>query len=89
MVQRQGLFRDTAISQAAIREYVELANEWGVTPSQLALAWCKHVDGVTSSIIGATKMSQLEENIKAFDIELSVTQWDQVNAILHRYPAAF
>ena len=89
MVQRQGLFRDTPISQAAITEYVALANTWGITPSQLALAWCRQVDGVTSTIIGATSMSQLAENLAAFEIDLSVTQCDQINAILHRYPIAF
>ncbi|RUM50912.1 MAG: aldo/keto reductase, partial [Marinomonas sp.] len=61
--QRNGLFRDTEASNEAIKAYKELAEANGLTASQLALAWVDQVDGVTSTIIGATKMSQLEEDL--------------------------
>ena len=41
-------------------EYAALAKSKGLTPTQLALAWCKSRWYVTSTIIGATKMNQLE-----------------------------
>ena len=49
----------------------EVANERGVKPAQIALAWLLHKPGVTSLIIGATKMHQLDELIAALDIKLS------------------
>lgn len=41
-----------------------------MSSAQLALSWCYHNELVTSTIIGATKMEQLEENLKAHDIRL-------------------
>ncbi len=54
-----------------VERVVELAKQRGVTPSQIALAWLLHQPGVTSPIIGASKMTHLEENVAALDIELS------------------
>jgi aryl-alcohol dehydrogenase-like predicted oxidoreductase len=89
LVQRQGLFRDNELSNQAVQAYVDLAKQLYVTPSQLALAWCKQVDGVTSTIIGATTMSQLKENVEAFDIELDENTLNDVGEILKRYPMPF
>ena len=41
------------------------------TPAQIALAWLLHKPGVTAPIIGASKMYQLEEAVRAADIRLS------------------
>lgn len=87
--QRNGLFRDTPQVEQAVQTYVNLAKEFEITPSQLALAWCNQVDGVTSSIIGATTMSQLEENITAFDITLTNEQIQRVTEVLKQYPSPF
>jgi aryl-alcohol dehydrogenase-like predicted oxidoreductase len=87
--QRNGLFRNTELSHAAITEYCQIAQDHGMTPAQLALAWCDQVDGVTSTIIGATKLSQLEEDIAAFDITLSKECLSAVDTVLRRYPAPF
>ena len=54
-----------------VERVVELAKEKGVTPSQIALAWLLHQPGVTAPIIGASKMTHLEEDIAAIEIELS------------------
>lgn len=51
----------------AIRKYLTLAEEMGLTPIQLALKFVDSRPFVTSSIIGATTMDQLRENIAAFD----------------------
>jgi len=49
----------------------ELASRRGVAPAQIALAWMLHKPGVTAPIIGASKMSHLEDAIAALDITLS------------------
>lgn len=55
----------------ATRRYVELARAHGITPTQLALAWCYSRWFITSTIIGATSLSQLKENIDALSISLN------------------
>lgn len=55
----------------AVTAYAKLAREHGLTPTQLALSFVYHRWFVTSTIIGATSMAQLEDNIQAFDVTLS------------------
>ncbi len=50
---------------------VELANQRGVKPTQIALAWLLHQPGVTAPIIGASKPHHLPEAIAALDVKLS------------------
>lgn len=50
---------------------VELAQSRDATPAQIALAWLLHQEGVTSPIIGASKMRHLDEAVAALEIELS------------------
>jgi len=49
----------------------EVANERGITGSQIALAWILNKAHVHSPIIGATKMDHLDQAIAAMDIQLS------------------
>ena len=87
--QRNGLFRKTEHSEKAIQAYCDIAKQHGITPSQLALAWCDQVDGVCSTILGATSIPQLEENIAAFDITLSEECLQSVASVLREYSAPF
>ncbi|MGB0859920.1 MAG: aldo/keto reductase [Pseudoalteromonas spongiae] len=89
LMQRNGLFRNTEIAQQAVAEYCQLAAKLGITPSQLALAWCDKVDGVTSTIIGATTQQQLTENIAAFELNLPDDFMAQVDAIWRKYPLPY
>lgn len=89
MSQRMGLFRNTVNSDAAILAYVDLAAKLAITPAQLALAWCDQVDGVTSTIIGATSMAQLKDNIDAFSIELTKDAHKGIEQVLRDYPSPF
>lgn len=89
MSQRNGLFRDSEQSMNAIAEYKNLAEQNGFTAAQLALAWCQQVDGVTSTIIGATSLGQLSENIDAFDKPVSEELLNAIDDIIKRYPAPF
>lgn len=72
-------------SLAAVAEYAALAKSKSLTPTQLALAWCKSRWYVTSTIIGATKMHQLEENIAAFDIDLDEETLVAIDKIHRRH----
>jgi len=56
---------------AASAAYAKLARENGLTPTQLALSFVMHRWCVSSTIIGATSMTQLQENIGAYQVKLS------------------
>ena len=88
-MQRNGIFRDTPNAEQATKQYVELAHANNITPAQLALAWCNQVDGVTSSIIGATSMAQLKEDIDAFDITLSDDVLTGIDTIFRNNPMPY
>lgn len=89
IAQRNGLFRDSAVVERAVADIKTLAEQHGMTAAQLALAWCDQVDGVTSTIIGATSMAQLQENLAAFDMQLSEELQDDLLKILKKYPLPF
>jgi aryl-alcohol dehydrogenase-like predicted oxidoreductase len=56
---------------AAARRYNALAREHGLTPTQLALAFCYTKWQVASTIIGVTSVAQLDEDLDAWGMELS------------------
>jgi 1-deoxyxylulose-5-phosphate synthase len=58
-----------------------LAKEKGVSPAQLALAWLLH-KGVTSPIVGATKIDHVEDAARAVDLKLSS---DDVKRLEEKY----
>ncbi len=65
----------------AILDAVEkLAEEKGVKPAQIALAWMLHRSGIHSPIVGATKMYQLEEAVAALDIEITPEEMEMLEA---------
>ena len=66
---------------AAVAQYAELARANDMTPAQLALAWCYSRWFVASTIIGATNLTQLKENIDAFSIKLSDDVVARINEI--------
>jgi aryl-alcohol dehydrogenase-like predicted oxidoreductase len=54
----------------ATRRYRDIARANGMTPAQMALAWCYSRWFVNSTIIGATSLEQLKENIDAYAVQL-------------------
>lgn len=67
----------------------EIGDAHNVSVAQIALAWLLHQDVVTSVIIGAKKMSQLEDNLNSVNVELSddeMTRLDEVSALTPEYP---
>ena len=73
-------------SDWATEQYALLAEKHGLSLTQLALAFIKHQFFVTSTIIGATTMQQLKENIQAFDIDLSEEVLQGIEAIHRQQP---
>jgi aryl-alcohol dehydrogenase-like predicted oxidoreductase len=70
---------------AATTEYAALARANGMTPAQMALAWCYSRWFVASTIIGATTLAQLKENIDAEQTTLSPAVIAEIDAIHARY----
>ena len=86
-VRKQRWGRESAL--AATRLYSQLARDNGMTPTQMALAFCYTRWCVASTIIGVTSVAQLEENINAFGTSLSADVLAEIDAIrlVHRDPA--
>lgn len=53
-------------ARQAVSEYMEVAKKHGLTPTELAIAWCNQRWTVTSTIIGATSMKQLKVVLLGF-----------------------
>ena len=68
-------------SEQAVIAYKKLAEANDLTLTELSLAFVNQLPFVTSNIIGASKMSQLKENIGTADIKLSEDLIAKVNAI--------
>lgn len=65
-----------------VEKLMVIAEELGVSMSQLALAWVLHQPGITSALIGASKPEQVEENVKAVEIELSNEILERIEEII-------
>ncbi len=77
---------DTARGFDAVEALQWVAKEKGATVAEVALAWLLAQPGVTSIIIGANKMSQLEDNLRAEDLQLSGAQVELLSATTAPHP---
>ena len=73
-------------SAAATRLYNEIAQQNGLTLTQLALAFIEQQPFVTSTIIGATTMEQLKENIDTINVTLSEELLQAIDAVQAKIP---
>jgi aryl-alcohol dehydrogenase-like predicted oxidoreductase len=71
---------------AATADYVAVARRHGLDPAQMALAFVTSRPFVTSNIIGATTMAQLEQNLGSIDLELSEALLAEIEAVHTRQP---
>jgi aryl-alcohol dehydrogenase-like predicted oxidoreductase len=71
-------------SLAAAREYNALARQHGLTPTQMALAFCYGSWRVASTIIGVTSVAQLDECVAAFGTRLTPELLAAIDAIRWR-----
>jgi len=72
---------------AATAAYAELAKSLGMRPATLALAFVRSRWFTASTIIGATTMAQLEENIASAAVELDANALAAIEEIHLRYPS--
>lgn len=68
-------------SLAAARRYNALARANGMTPTQMALAFCYTKWQVASTIIGVTSVAQLDEDLDAWGTTLSPDVLKAIDAI--------
>ena len=54
----------------AVQGLRPIADEFGVTMAQLALAWVLHNDNVAAALVGASRPEQVAENVKAIGVQL-------------------
>lgn len=73
-------------ARTACSRYIALAREHGLDPAQMALAYVTAQPFVTSNIIGATTLTQLEANINSSDLRLSSEVLAGIEAIHTEQP---
>ena len=73
-------------AQAASECYVQLARQAGLSPAQMALAFVRQQPFVASTIIGATTLSQLKENLESVAVTLDATVLASIELIHRNYP---
>lgn len=75
-----------------LKELVDVAKKISRPPSQVALNWTATQPGITSTIIGASKLSQLEDNLRYAEFEIPADlrkRLDEVSAIEVQHPYGF
>jgi len=70
----------------AVQKLQPVADSVGLTMSQLAIAWVLQNDNVSSAIMGATKPSQVKENVKASGVKLDASVMKAIDSALGTLP---
>lgn len=79
-----GWMRDEVLS--AVQQLRPIADELGLSLSQLALAWALQNQNVSSVIMGATKPAQVKENVKASGVKLDADVMYRIDVVLGDIP---
>jgi aryl-alcohol dehydrogenase-like predicted oxidoreductase len=71
-----------------VKQLSAIADEMGTNMARLALAWCLKNPNVSTLIMGASKVSQLEDNLKAIDVVDQITDdlMERIEQILDNKP---
>jgi len=74
---------------AKVRKLSEVAEKLGGNVTQLSLAWCLKNQNVSTVILGATKVSQIDDNVKALTLLPKITDevYEEIEKILDNKPA--
>ena len=79
-------------SYTIVDELLRIARELDTSAAAVALAWVRTRPGVTSTIIGARRLEQLDQNLAALDVKLDgahVDALDRVSKPALNFPAGF
>lgn len=76
---------------AKVKLLANVANELGISIAVLSIAWCLKNQNVSTAILGATKVEQLEENLKASDALtlLSGDIMEKIETIMNNKPTIY
>ena len=74
------------LSFRATEKYAEIAKKFELSLPQLALAFVNSRSFVTSNIIGATTLAQLEENIGSINVTLSEEMLSEIEKVHQQIP---
>jgi aryl-alcohol dehydrogenase-like predicted oxidoreductase len=80
----RGVFLESFINEktfAVVDALEAIAHAQDSTVARIALAWVLAQPGVSSTIIGARRFAQLEDNVQAIDVRLTVEDLDRLNAL--------
>ena len=69
-------------------QYSEFAKEQDLNPVSLAVAWVAHHPAITAPIIGARSVEQLEDSLKALDIEMTSELYAEISKLSPTPPPA-
>src|SRR5699024_8461296 len=70
----------------AVQGLLPIAEELGLTPAQLAVAWVLSNDNVAGVIIGASRPEQVTENVKAAGVTLEADVKARIDEVLGEIP---
>lgn len=91
----RGAWATSALNETTytlLEELERIASQLGSTVARVAIAWVQSRPGVTSTIIGARTLQQLEDNLAALDVQLSPTHLaglDELTRPKLNFPADF
>jgi voltage-dependent potassium channel beta subunit len=85
-LEKEGLLSEKSIEK--VRKLTEIAKSLDVTMAQLALAWLLKNKNVSTVIMGASKVEQVKDNIRAVDIKEKLTEdiMKEIEDILNNKP---
>lgn len=71
-----------------VKKMADLATKLGVSTASLSIAWCIKNPNVSTAILGATKKQQINENLKAIEVEKLLDQelMDKIETIMKNKP---
>jgi len=76
-------------TDAAITKYVELANKHELDACQMALSFVNDQPFVSSTLIGATNMTQLKSNIASIELKLTAEVYGEIDKIRREFPMLY
>ncbi len=72
---------------ASAERFGAFCAERGLDPAPVAIAWTLRNPQVTSAIVGASSVAQLEQNVRATEVKLTDAEWRQVELAISGRPA--
>lgn len=76
---RDDLIQEERLEQ--VRRLKPVADDLGISRAELSIAWALRQPAISSVITGATKIEQLESNLRAAELEISADVWQQIDKI--------